>query len=367
MKWLSRRAFRLWRNVGLGGMLPSGLEDEGWRGRCAGRDTAFADLLYSSGLRRREGGTLLTFELPALGQRNYYAGKVGQAVAKRAGYTFYVGHPALQRVEGYRMSTRALAVARARAGGVYERLPDLRVVREVNRAGRVRWTGRDGRAGENALGRLTASERMRLFVDGEDGLEPAMLWLSETGLPLEYTSWTKVFERASNRCAALGLEVFATPKMLRHSMALRMLISLHNALDRRLRLTPAQRLHYEEVYGQVWLMVKDMLGHRSEQVTRDVYLEPVRGLQPESYAGRSKADMLDVLDQEKGLALAETLTEAGERIAAGEKITGPAADRYRAAAAEFSNRYAGTYLGKRELRALVANPASRSTKTRKPS
>lgn len=64
-------------------------------------------------------------------------------------------------------------------------------------------------------------------------------------------------------------------------MALRMLISLHNALDRRLGLTAAQRLHYEEVYGQVWQMVEDMLGHRSEQVTRDVYLEPVRGLQLE--------------------------------------------------------------------------------------
>ncbi|MFB8776301.1 hypothetical protein [Streptomyces broussonetiae] len=76
----------------------------------------------------------------------------------------------------------------------------------------------------------------------------------------------------------------------------------------------------------------------------------------ESYAGRSKADMLEVLDQEKGMALAETLTAASERIAAGEKVSGPAADRYRAAAAEFSNRYAGTYLGKRELRALVTNP-----------
>ncbi|MFD3622723.1 integrase [Streptomyces sp. NPDC058676] len=282
VKWLSPRAFRLWRNVGLGGMLPTGLEDEAWRGRCSGRDTAYADLLYSSGLRRREGGTLLTCELPVLGQRNYYAGKVGQAVAKRAGYTFYVGHPALQRVEGYRMSTRALAVARARARGVYDRLPGLRIVREVTRVGRLRWTSRDGGAGESALGRLTAAERMRLFVDGEDGLEPAMLWLTESGLPMEYASWTKVFERASDRCAAAGLEVFATPKMLRHSMALRMLISLHNAMDRRLGLTPAQRLHYEEVYGQVWLMVKDMLGHRSEQVTRDVYLEPVRGLQLES-------------------------------------------------------------------------------------
>ncbi|MCX4427155.1 hypothetical protein [Streptomyces mirabilis] len=66
--------------------------------------------------------------------------------------------------------------------------------------------------------------------------------------------------------------------------------------------------------------------------------------------------MLEALDQEKGLALAETLTEADERIAAGETVSSSAADRYRTAAAEFSHRYAGTYLGKRELRALVANP-----------
>ncbi|MEI5102911.1 hypothetical protein RB200_35730 [Streptomyces sp. PmtG] len=72
-----------------------------------------------------------------------------------------------------------------------------------------------------------------------------------------------------------------TPKTLRHSMALRTLV----ALDRRLGLTPAERLHYEEVYGQVWLMVKDMLRHRSEQVTRNAYLEPVRGPRLESLLG----------------------------------------------------------------------------------
>ncbi|MEG8279770.1 hypothetical protein [Streptomyces sp. AHA2] len=72
--------------------------------------------------------------------------------------------------------------------------------------------------------------------------------------------------------------------------------------------------------------------------------------------------MLEVPEQEKGLALAETLAEAGERIDAGEKVSGPAADRYRATAAEFSTRYAGTYPGRRELRALVVNPASSSTR-----
>jgi hypothetical protein len=43
------------------------------------------------------------------------ARQVGQAVAKRAGYTFYVGHPALQCIEGYRLSSRAQAVRRAQA------------------------------------------------------------------------------------------------------------------------------------------------------------------------------------------------------------------------------------------------------------
>ncbi|MCX5054754.1 MULTISPECIES: hypothetical protein [unclassified Streptomyces] len=65
-------------------------------------------------------------------------------------------------------------------------------------------------------------------------------------------------------------------------MALRVLISLHHSLDRRLGLTPAQRQNYEDAYGTVWTMVKDLLGHRSEVTTREIYLEPVRGLQIES-------------------------------------------------------------------------------------
>ncbi|MFK0143227.1 hypothetical protein [Streptomyces murinus] len=109
---------------------------------------------------------------------------------------------------------------------------------------------------------------------------------------------------------------------------------------RRLRRTVAWFI-YRQPGGRIALAVQ--YGHAATAMS-------------ESYAGRSQADMLEVLDQEKGLALAETLTEAGERLAAGEKVSGPAADRYRAAATEFAHRYAGTYLGRRELRALVANP-----------
>ncbi|MEU8699193.1 integrase [Streptomyces sp. NPDC048680] len=282
VKWLTPRAFRLWRDVGLGGLDPDGLEDDGWRGRNDGRDVAFADFVYSCGLRRREAGTLLTAELPVADQRRYSSGNVAQAIAKRSGRYFYVSHAALRSVEAYRISSRAHAVRKAQRRGAYERVPGRRVIESISRQGRVRWRETDGRRGEAALDKLDDRQRLLLFGQGDDGLEPAMLWLTESGMPFRYRSWSKVFERASDRCESRGLTVYATPKMLRHSMALRMLLALNHALDRRFGFSSDERRRYQEIYGEVWQMVKDLLGHASEETTREIYLEPVRGLQLES-------------------------------------------------------------------------------------
>ncbi|MEU2238264.1 hypothetical protein ABZ572_02515 [Streptomyces sp. NPDC018338] len=134
----------------------------------------------------------------------------------------------------------------------------------------------DGRTGRVGLNELDDRQRLRLFVRGPQGLEPAMLWLTESGMPRRYRGWSNLFGRANRRCEDLGLELFATPHMARHSFALRMLVSLHYAMDRRMGLSADQRRHYEEIYGGVWSMVKDLLGHRSEETTRAIYLEPVR-------------------------------------------------------------------------------------------
>jgi integrase len=83
-------------------------------------------------------------------------------------------------------------------------------------------------------------------------------------------------------------------------------VSLHHALDRRLGLTPAER-HYEALYGNVWSMVKDLLGHRSEETTRSIYLEPVRGLQLETLLGDQEhpdnTELLARLAERTGLIL----------------------------------------------------------------
>ena len=70
-----------------------------------------------------------------------------------------------------------------------------------------------------------------------------------------------------------------SPHMLRHSFALHMQVALHHALDRRFGLTPGERKHLWQVYGDPWVLVRDLLGHSSEQTTRLVYLESLNGLQ----------------------------------------------------------------------------------------
>jgi integrase len=294
VKWLTPRTYRLWRDVGLLGYDANGEPDQAWRGRNDARNAAFADLMFSSGLRLREGGCLLTLEVPdAVGGHRYYEGTVAGSVAKRRERMFYASAAALARVSGYTVTTRRQAVRVAQRHGRYDRLPGRLTVTKVSGGATWRLTWRDerGRTGSAAINAIGPADRMRLFVEGEHGgPEPLWLWLTEGGMPMAYQSWEKVFDAADARVAAVFDEassrdgrhrtpIACNPHMLRHSMALYMLVALHHALDRRFGLTPGERNHFRHVYGDPWVMVRDLLGHRSEQTTRMIYLEPLTGLQ----------------------------------------------------------------------------------------
>ena len=67
VKWLTPRTYRLWRDIGLRGYTEAGLPQQRWRGRNDGRNAAFADLLFDSGLRLREAGCLLTLRSARVG------------------------------------------------------------------------------------------------------------------------------------------------------------------------------------------------------------------------------------------------------------------------------------------------------------
>lgn len=91
---------------------------------------------------------------------------------------------------------------------------------------------------------LTDRDRVNLFTESADGLEPLALWLTETGMPMRYRGWSKVFER---------------------------------------------------------------VGHLSEETTRSIYLEPVRGLQLETLLGDQEhpdnTELLARLAERTGLIL----------------------------------------------------------------
>lgn len=295
--WLTPRTWRMWVDIGLRGHGVDGVPAPGWAGRLEDRNVALTGLLTSSGLRRSEGGSLLTFEVPArsgVGGR-YRRGRVAAEVTRsKKTRTYYVASEAVGDIETYVESSREWVIRRAQRAGRYEELPELRLVHEIAGGPRpvVHWRGSDGVAGRRALDRLSVWERQLLFTEGAHGLEPLWLWLNERGLPFQPHSWEGVFRTANQRCARVlapsepnrwdphrVFAPYATPHSARHSFALYMLVVLNCLMDQRYGLTPEERRDFRLLYGDPWFMVQNLLGHASRETTIERYLAPVADLQ----------------------------------------------------------------------------------------
>ena len=291
VKWLTPRAYRRWRDVGLAGYAGDGFPDSSWRGRNDGRNIAMSDLMWASGIRLREAGTLLTVELPmSTGGEQYVRGRIAQAVAKGASREYWVSRKALQRINGYIVTTRADAIRRAQAAGRYNEIKDVLTVTSVNARGDVTYQDERGHECRTHLDVLDSETRLRMFERTHRGLEPLAIWLTEAGTPMPYLTWEAVFAHASKRCASQGVPISCHPHMLRHSFALRMLVTLIHAFDRRLGLSEQERLEYRHLFGDPWVLVQTMLGHLNISTTRSCYLEPVQGLQVDMFLNADNDD-----------------------------------------------------------------------------
>ena len=95
----------------------SNTPDETWHGRHDGRNAAFTDVLFSTGLRLREAGGLLVTDLPAIDGddgRRYLPLLVPSALAKGRGRFAFLPRTTLNSVTAYLQTTRAQAIVRAR-------------------------------------------------------------------------------------------------------------------------------------------------------------------------------------------------------------------------------------------------------------
>ncbi|MGW9185989.1 integrase [Streptomyces rubiginosohelvolus] len=306
VSWLTPRTWDLWLNIGLRGHDRSGVAVPGWESRTEMRNTSFVQLVLSSGLRRQEGGSLLTFELPTqrLRRGRYLHGQLAGALTRsKNSRTYYASVDSVGQVEAYVESERAWAIQRAQERGLYERLPVMRLVTKVTHGlkPKVEWVDQDGVIGAQELSLLGWRERQWLFLEGPDGPEPAWLWLTEEGLPMAPDRWNGVFRTANLRCEEVllveeertvhrkfrlaevrGKSPYATPHSGRHSFALYMLILLNELFEKRYGLTKADRRDFAQLFGDPWWLVKTLLGHADVETTKRHYLAPVSHLQLES-------------------------------------------------------------------------------------
>jgi len=239
--------------------------------RTPDRDSAYAQLTVSTGLRRAESGLLLTCEIPVDGSGTPADCWLARGSAKyRSGRMFQVHAPAARDVHKYWTLERAVAVERGTRSGRYDGAGWRRVTAVTGSGSSLvlRVDGKNVRADT-----LAPVDRMRLLdVTGENP-EPMMVWLTESGMPMHPECWTGVFARVSDRAfidAPYGSRVRVTPHVLRHTFATHMLSMLiaSNVAAARAMSEPnvdleVLQLRLFEPVGQL----KRMLGHRSAETT----------------------------------------------------------------------------------------------------
>lgn len=278
--WLPAASYRTWRDVGVRGYTTDALPEPSFRGRWAARNAAFTDLMVRTGLRLTEQASLLVAEMPSAPAVGYGRFWLGSAVAKWGSERWiYAPASVLRDLTEYARFDRRDAIEAARARGRYERAtgpvldPDSGVV--VTRSGR-------GLLSRTKVAHLPPTERARLMVEAEGGLEPAALWLTEDGAAVSVSTWKDLFRQANERCAARGLALRAHAHLLRHTFAVLTLEQLQRGhISSLAGLTPEQRTHYVRVFGDPLDWVRRALGHRSVTTTQ-IYLHALEELELET-------------------------------------------------------------------------------------
>jgi len=101
--------------------------------------------------------------------------------------------------------------------------------------------------------------------------------------------------------------------MLRHSMALRWYcIATFVAWQRTDLLTREEQRDFRNQLGDVWFLLATLLGHRSAETTREVYLEPFKALEVEQLVALMDADDRAALER-----LMDVLAAGSDRVLTG--------------------------------------------------
>lgn len=278
VKCVTMREYRIFRDIGLDGRVAvGGVVDEEFRGRNRKRNLAVSDYLLNTGARITETVSLLQAEIPRLGSAPGEAKLIPMRLApyvakRRRGRRVMVSERTMRlHILPYIAKDRAHAVA-VGLERHYGSITGATLVKEAQ-FDRCRLHG----GGTLHYAGLDARVRRKHFMVDENGAitEPAMLFLSEDGMPTTDANIRAVFERASVRCRAAGYDIDISPHVLRHTFAVCMLTQLMRATLRRhdvgslidfRTMDPARELFRAVTLDPVDHL-RRLLGHRSVKTT----------------------------------------------------------------------------------------------------
>jgi integrase len=237
--------------------------------------------MVRTGMRISEQSLLTVFEM-ALADRGagYRRFWLPEAIAKGGSSRWvYVPGGVRRDLREYAEFDRSLVVQEAQADGRYEKIRRPLVIADPTQPHLAVRTSGATRGEQVDIRKLKAPERYRLLADTEAGLEPAMFWLGESGMPIAVSTWKDLFTDANQRCEEAGIPERAHAHLLRHTFAVITLEQLQRGHIKALgELNEDQRLHYTRIFGDPLDWVRRRLGHVS-QVTTVKYLHALQELE----------------------------------------------------------------------------------------
>ena len=280
-EWLPAPSFRRWRDVGVRGYTADGLPRPRFRGRWVSRNTVYVDKMVRTGMRISEQSLLTVVEMSLADRRAGYGRFwLPEAIAKGGSARWiYVPGGVRRDLREYAEFDRSLVVQEAQADGRYAKIRRPLVIADPEQPHLAVRTSGATRGEKVDIRKLKAAERYRLLMDTEAGLEPAMFWLGESGMPIAVSTWKDLFTDANQRCEEAGIPERAHAHLLRHTFAVITLEQLQRGHIKALgELNEDQRLHYTRIFGDPLDWVRRRLGHIS-QVTTVKYLHALQELE----------------------------------------------------------------------------------------
>jgi site-specific recombinase XerD len=178
------------------------------------RDTALLEVILNAGLRSAEALSLRTSDLQGivLGSRDLCGSmRIARLPKAPAGHVVYLSRRVLDLVLTYIGNDRRRQVERAREAGLYEDTKGWIVATESGAGSALTTNGRAIKWHS-----LSPGEKSKVLIETSAGdREPALLWLTDRGLPLGTSGWNASFRRAVAQCAQQGVPIEATPYEVR--------------------------------------------------------------------------------------------------------------------------------------------------------